>query len=220
MEANFALMTVIVNYGLGSKVLKIARTTGVNGGTILLGRGTVQDKLLTILGINDVRKEIVLMVSEKETAFRCLQIIENKLNLKKEKNGIAFASNVNYFYGSVNKEKLINKKEEVSMYNCIYVIVEKGKAVEVVEAANKGGSKGCTVIEGRGAGIHETSRVFSMEIEPQKDIVMILAEIEITDNIIESIKKELEIEKPGNGIIFVQSVNQTYGMKRPQIEKA
>ncbi len=217
---NFSLMTVIVNYGLGSRVLKIAKSTGVNGGTILFGRGTVQDKLLALLGINDIRKEIVLMVTDNETSSRCLSIVEKKLNLKKEKNGIAFSSNVDYFYGSVNKEKIEMRKEEICMYNCIYVIVEKGRAIEVIAAANKVGSKGCTVIEGRGAGIHETSRVFSMEIEPQKEIVMILAEIEITNDIIESIKKEMNIEEPGNGIIFVQSVTQTYGMKRPQIEKA
>ncbi len=220
MTTNFSLMTIIVNYGLGSKVLKIARSTGVNGGTIALGRGTVQDKLLALLGITDIRKEIVLMVTTAETASRCLPIIEKRLNLKKERNGIAFSSTVGYFYGSVNKEKLEIRKEEICMYNCIYVVVEKGRAIEVVAAANKAGSKGCTIIEGRGAGIHETSRVFSMEIEPQREIVMILAEIEITDDIIESIKKEMNIEEPGNGIIFVQSVNKAYGMKRPQIEKA
>lgn len=219
-QTSFELLTVIVNYGLGSKVLKLARSTGVNGGTIFLGNGTIQDKFLGFLGIHDIRKEVVIMVADRETADRCLPFIEKKMNLKKERNGIAFSTPVSYFFGSINKEEIKYGNEANNMYNCIYVIVDKGHGSEVVDAANKAGSKGCTVINARGAGIHETSKVFSMEIEPQKEIVMILAEIEICEAIIESIKAAMEIEKPGNGIIFVQPVSKTYGMKRSQIEKA
>ena len=220
LQTNYELLTVVVRYGSGSKVLKLAKSTGVKGGTIFLGRGTVEDRILTILGIHDIRKEIVLMVTDSETSLRCMPYIEEKMKLKIKKHGIAFSTPVNYFCGSVNKEKLKNKSEGISMYNCIYVIVDKGRSSEVVDAANKAGSKGCTIINARGSGIHETSKVFSIEIEPQKEIIMILAELEITDQIIESIKKDLELEKPGNGILFVQKVNNTYGMKRPQIEKA
>ena len=44
----FELICVIVNYGLGSKVLKIAKQEGISGGTVLLGKGTVKNRLLEI----------------------------------------------------------------------------------------------------------------------------------------------------------------------------
>jgi nitrogen regulatory protein PII len=51
-----------------------------------------------------------------------------------------------------------------------------------------------------------------MEIEPEKEMVMILSKKDITDAIVSSIRKKLEIDVPGNGIIFVQNVVQSYGI--------
>ncbi len=211
---NLSLMVVIVDFGIGSKVLKLAKKKGVTGGTIFLGKGTVDDKLLDVLGICDTRKEIVLMVAEDRISNATMPFIEEKLKLKEKQNGIGFSSSINYFTGSKNKSNPDNKVEVESMFNCIYVVVDKGRAVDVVDSANKAGSKGGTIINARGSGIHETSKLFSMEIEPEKEVVLILAESEITDNIVKAITEDLEIEKPGNGILFVQSVTNTYGMKR------
>jgi nitrogen regulatory protein PII len=73
--------------------------------------------------------------------------------------------------------------------------------------------KGATIINGRGSGIHETAKLFNMEIEPEKEIVLILAKEDIVKGIVEQISLDLEIEKPGNGIIFIQEVHQTYGIR-------
>ncbi len=35
---------------------------------------------------------------------------------------------------------------------------------------------------------------------------------ESTENIISSIREKLKIDEPGNGIIFIQDVNKTYGL--------
>ena len=39
-EINIELLIVIVNNGLGSKILKYAKQNGITGGTIFLGKGT------------------------------------------------------------------------------------------------------------------------------------------------------------------------------------
>ena len=98
------------------------------------------------------------------------------------------------------------------MYHSITVIVDRGKAEDVIDAATKAGSKGGTIINARGSGIHETSKVFAIEIEPEKEIVLIISKSDKTEDIISSIKEELEIEKPGNGIIFVQNISEVYGL--------
>lgn len=98
------------------------------------------------------------------------------------------------------------------MYNSIFVIVYKGNAELVIEAANKAGSKGGTIINARGAGTHETAKVFAMDIEPEKEIVLILSEVESTQKIVDAINAELKIEEPGNGIVIVQNVSKTYGI--------
>jgi nitrogen regulatory protein PII len=51
-----------------------------------------------------------------------------------------------------------------------------------------------------------------MEIEPEKEIVLIISEEQLTEAIAGSIKEELKIDEPGNGVIFIQEVNKTYGL--------
>lgn len=91
-------------------------------------------------------------------------------------------------------------------------IVDRVKAEDVIDAATKAGSKGGTIINGRGSGIHETKKLFLMDIEPEKEIVIILSEVDLTEAIVSSIRTHLRIDEPGNGIIFVQDVNKTYGI--------
>lgn len=98
------------------------------------------------------------------------------------------------------------------MYQAITVIVERGKAEDVIDAAVKAGSKGGTIIKARGSGIHETSKLFTMDIEPEKEIVLILSEADKTDAIVESIRKDMKIDEPGQGILYVQEVSKTYGL--------
>lgn len=52
------LLTTIVDVGKGSKVLKIARKHGMTGGTIFYGKGAVNDKLLKLLALTDVKKSL------------------------------------------------------------------------------------------------------------------------------------------------------------------
>ena len=92
------------------------------------------------------------------------------------------------------------------------VVVDRGKAEAVTEAAAKAGSRGGTIIHARGSSIHETSKVFSMDIEPEKEIVLIISDMNKTDEITASINEQLQINEPGNGIIFVQDINKAYGL--------
>jgi len=215
-QKEFELICVIVSIGLGSKVIKIAKKNGVTGATVLLGKGTIQSRLLELLGLSsDIRKEIVLMLAEKTTAYYALEKLNEVFKFDKPHHGIAFTTPIKSFYGSHNyKPENIkeNRGVENPMYNAIFVVVDKGNAEDVIEAAEKAGSRGGTIINARGSGIHETSKLFSMEIEPEKEIVLILAENSVTDAIVSSIRENMNIDEPGKGIIFVQSINKTYGL--------
>lgn len=211
----FELICVIVNFGLGSKVIKTAKQSGISGGTILLGKGTVKSSILEFLALTDVRKEIVLLICEKSKADKAMEELDKKFAFAKPKHGIAFSISVSNLLGTRNCEYINNNEGrgvENTMYNAIFTIVDKGKAEAVIDAASKAGSRGGTIINARGSGIHETSKLFSMDIEPEKEIVLILSENKLTESIVASIRDELEIDKPGYGIIFIQDVNKTYGL--------
>jgi nitrogen regulatory protein PII len=208
---------VIVNLGLGSKLLRAAKKHGVPGGTVLMGKGTVSSRILDFLGLSDIRKEIILMVADKKTADQVLEKLDEEFRFEKPNHGIAFTTSICYLAGTRScKFEVLNERRGVdnNMYHAITVIVDRGKAEYVIDAATRAGSTGGTIIHARGSGIHETSKLFSMDIEPEKEIVLILSERDKTGGIVSSIREELKIDEPGQGILYIQDVNKTYGLHK------
>ena len=101
-----------------------------------------------------------------------------------------------------------NKKE----YQLVVTIVEQGNAEDVIECAKKGGAEGGTILTGRGAGIHDTSKILGILIEPEKEVVLTLIEKEKTDFVLEASVEGMELEKPGKGIAFVLDVPKVAGI--------
>jgi len=97
-------------------------------------------------------------------------------------------------------------------YQLIITIVEQGNAEDVIECAKKGGAEGGTILTGRGAGIHDTSKILGILIEPEKEVVLTLIEKEKTEAVLEAIVTGMELEKPGKGIAFVIDVAQAAGI--------
>lgn len=211
----FELVCIIVNFGLGSKVMQTAKKFGISGGTVLIGKGTIKNSLLEFFALANIRKEIVLMVADKKTALQALEQLDKKFKFSKPNHGIAFTLSVGHVLGA-RSCKSDSMKEgrgaEINMHHVITVIVEKGNAEHVIDAATAAGAKGGTIINARGSGIHETSKVFNMDIEPEKEIVIILSKKEKSDDIVSAIRAKLKIDEPGNGIIYIQEVNKTFGL--------
>lgn len=217
LEANeIQLLFVIVNFGLGSKIKKSARKFGITGATVFFGKGTTRSHLLELLELNDIRKEIVLMISDKEKVQSALKGLDEEYHFHKPNHGIAFTINACDLLGvSAYKYcKIRHEKGDMNcMYKAIFTVVDKGKGEDVIEAANKAGSIGGTIINARGAGIHETKKVFSMEIEPEKEIVLIVSKAEQTESISTSIREALKLDEPGHGLIFILDINDVYGLQ-------
>jgi len=75
------------------------------------------------------------------------------------------------------------------------------------------------VLHGRGSGTEETLKLFNMEIEPEKEILLILAKKEECNPIIDALNLNLKLDEPGHGILFVQDINQAYGLYDDELDK-
>lgn len=217
----FRLICVVVNYGEASKVIRYAKQHGVTGATVCLGRGLVNNPLLKSLAVSDVRREIIYMVTDREGSSSVLAALEAKYRFNKPHNGIAFGMPVNAISGTrcYACETIEQPREAKNpMYHLITAVVDKGLAEDVIDAATAAGSRGGTIINARGSGIHETSRVFSMNIEPEREIAMIVSNADKTMDIVTSIRQHLDLDAPGKGIVYVQEVDEAYGLsvEKPQ----
>ena len=81
MDVELELMYIIVNYGLGSKIIKYAKKFGVTGSTICLGIGTIKNSFLEFLAINESRKEIILMAGERKIIYSTMEELNKKFSL-------------------------------------------------------------------------------------------------------------------------------------------
>lgn len=212
---DYELICCIVNNGHGSKVLKIAKNNGVRGGTVFMGGGTVKNKLLEFLDLDDVKKELVFLAAPGEIAHNAAKALAKEMAFHKKNHGIAFTIPLNNLIGSMDNEFDNDSEDRMvndSVYSAIYTVVDRGLGNDVVDAANAAGARGATIIHARGSGIHETGMLFAMQIEPEKDMVMILAKADVRAGIIASIRERLGIDEPGKGIIFTLSVSEAYGL--------
>jgi len=217
--SNIKLLCCIVSVNKGNKVLRLGRKVGLIGGTIFRGNGTISNKILNFLGLYEETKDIVIMATTDEMAKKSLAYIAKEMNFTETGQGIGFILPIKSIFGNIclskvkaEVENVKNVREVNNMYQSIVVIVDRGKGDEVVEAAKKGGARGATIIHGRGSGIHETQKLFAMSIEPEKEIVLIIAKKELKDAITTSINKAMEIEQPGKGILFVQDLEEVVGL--------
>lgn len=210
------LHVVVVDIGMGSKILNEAKKLGVTGGTIFLGRGTVKRPILELLGLDEVKKEIAFMISDKKLINKIHEGLTEKFHLDKPNKGIVFSSPVNRIIGLRNCDEVaddsrIGGREDME-HEVLFIIVERGLGEEVVDAATSAGSRGATIINARGSGIHENEMFFSMNIEPEKEVVMIIIEKEKSDRVIKAIKEAMHIDEPGKGVMFAMDVSKTSGL--------
>ncbi|HHX73876.1 MAG TPA: P-II family nitrogen regulator [Firmicutes bacterium] len=210
------LIVVIVNFGMGSKIIRHAKQHGITGATVVLGKGIVKKPLLEFLELHETRKEIVLMGVAAGKAEPVMAALMEKFQFQKPHHGIAFSIPIVSILGTkllTDAQVQEEREVEVSVYQAIFVIVDKGNAELVIDAAKKAGARGGTIINARGSGIHETAKLFAMEIEPEKEIVLIIADKNLTDAITTAVRNDLEIDKPGKGIVFVQNISRAYGLR-------
>ena len=210
----FEFIICVVNSGHGSKVLKIAKHFGIRSGTIFFGTGLVHNRLLEFLDLDDIRREIVLMAANHEDAQKVSEVLDAEMGFRKPNHGIVFTVPIIYLYGTQIKGTDNNEDRVVAntVYSAIMTVVDRGRGDDVVDASKVAGARGATIIHARGSGIHETEMLFAMQIEPEKDVVIIMAKNEICDDIISSIRSKLNIDEPGTGIIFTLGVSAAYGL--------
>ncbi|MGN9166280.1 P-II family nitrogen regulator [Tissierellaceae bacterium HCP3S3_D8] len=195
--------------------MKLSSELGGIGNTIFLGKGTVKNHILNMLGILDSRKEVFITIIDEKLEDELYDKIINKFSLDRPHHGIAFSMPLKYFLKTdVSKIIWNSEKKGVSSlnYEAIFVIVNKGSVDDVLEAAELAGSTGGTIIHGRGAGTQEKETLFNIQIEPEKEIILILSKVEKTELIVNSIRERLNADEPNSGIIFVMDVSKAVGL--------
>ncbi|MDO5714979.1 MAG: P-II family nitrogen regulator [Tissierellia bacterium] len=217
-QVNKAIYIAVVDDHMASKVMDEARKLGVQGATVFYGTYHQKNKFLNILGLECIRKEIMVCVIDKNIEDELHEILGQKFKINEKHCRFSYSKDLDYTYGLIEKNmkmkegKMINQEINKEEYKAIYVIVDKNSGDHVINLAQQKGAKGATVIHGRGAGVKNQDSIFDLVIEPQKELVLFLVRNDDVEEIVNFLRSELEIDSPNKGIIFIMDVNRVYGL--------
>ena len=98
-------------------------------------------------------------------------------------------------------------------HELVVCIVNAGFAQNVMEAARTAGAKGGTIIRARGSANPEAKEFFNIDIQPNKEIVLILVPKAIKDDVLKAVYKECGLGEDAQGIAFSLPVHRTTTVK-------
>lgn len=239
---SFLILTLILNDHQCHRCTQIFRENRLCDGIILLGQGTVESPTLNLLGIKSQKRELVTLLLEKEKAVRMLDLFSRALQLHAPGHGIAYLSPVisagrftrrkqesgvsecsakpqngalEYTAKQENKAPEHSAKQEgkeEAMFRKLIVIVNRGMAEDVMDIARSAGVGGGTVLHGRGTGSAIAAKLFGVEIEPEKELVLLLMPSALADTVAERLFQELRLDVSGNGILLIEPVLDVRGL--------
>ena len=107
-------------------------------------------------------------------------------------------------------------------FELILCIVNTGFSEAAMDAARKYGAKGGTTMHGRGTASKEAEKIgvdgllivspFNITIQPEKEIIMILATSKIKDQIMKGLYDAVGVNTPAQGIAFSLPVDDVIGI--------
>ena len=212
----YALCVFIVPGDKGSRLVNYMGELGVAGGTIITAKGTSSDKWMQRLQLAENHKDLVFIAAPVDQSNQLMKQVASHFKFEKANRGIGFVMPLQRIVskaGQAHKKQPTERvNEDMQKYQAIYTIVNLGDGGLVVKAAADAGAKGGTIIHGRGAGDGETAKIFAIELEPEKEIVLILVKAEIVDEVCAAILDTVDLEHSKSGILFVQDVISAYGL--------
>lgn len=103
-----------------------------------------------------------------------------------------------------------NKREMVVLtdVSLITAVVQRGKADEVVAAAQEAGAQGATIHYSHGRGVRERLGILGLAVEAKKETIHVIVSSDQANRVFDSIYKAGDFGTPGMGIMWVTPVEK------------
>lgn len=216
------VMITIIDKSLDHKLTDFFKNIHSPMHLITHGYGMAKSEVYDILGFGGPKKIVSISVQPRSLSNQIIGQLHDRIEFNKPGTGIAFTIPINsvsnYLSQLCQKIEIENtlEQEEIKMsthpYSLILTIVNSGSFDQVMEAAKSAGATGGTLLHARGLGSEEAVKFLGITIQPEKDIVLILAPREKHHAIMEKISHEVGINTPGKGICFSIPVNSALGL--------
>ncbi len=186
--------------------------------------GTASSEMLDVLGLGGVDKSLLVSFLPKFSADKMLVKLNKTLKLEAAGSGIAFTlplSGLNNLLFKMLKhleesEEQTEKKGENVMSESKYVmiasVVNQGFSEEVMNAARSAGAAGGTILHSRCAGDQDAVNLWGLNIQEEKEIVMIVADNEHKLDIMKAISEKCGMHSEAKGMVVSLPIDNVVGI--------
>lgn len=219
------LLITVVDYIKEKQLTDMYLANHIPLSLVTHGHGTANSDILDYLGLGETKKNITFSIVAENKLQTIFSQLEKNMHLNQHGNGVAFTlplsciSNVltcldgNYTQecnvGKVYEENVMKSER---MYELIIVIVTQGYKEQTMEAAKAAGAKGGTVVHTKGIGSPEAAKFLEITVQPEKELILILAKREVKSDILASINKAVGMNTKAKGIMFSVPVDEAIGL--------
>ena len=215
------LIVTITRRGEGSKMVDYYKRNKLHYDFICLGMGTATSEILDYLGLEETEKDVVLTMAPKSKIPSVLKGITNHFQLDKPGKGIVFTIPLSSVSARVPQilckpENLVENEETVmendKKFELILTILNRGNVDIVMDAAKSAGATGGTLLHARRVGFEDVENIFGFTIQPEKDILAILAESGNKNAIMKQITEGAGINTESRALVLALPVDEIMGL--------
>ena len=222
------LVFAICDRGKEKKITPFFKSRNALFSLMGLGEGTASSKVLDYLGLGRVDKTFLLSVMPSDDALDVLAKIDDALDLKQPGHGIAFTLPVDSVCVKEDVKTLSlgeegnggDKVTQEFQYALIFAVANRGYSEEVMDAARAAKARGGTVIHGRGTAPSGADQFFGVTLQPEREVIIILASRDTRDDIMKSIVSKAGPGTPANAFTFSVPADNVTGLQSyiPDVE--
>lgn len=214
------VLLTIVERDKGQSLIKVLENLSIPLNFQCVGFGTAPTEMMDIFGLGTKDKDIVLSLATEGAVQEMMSNFGSAFESHKKFGGLMIilstiaASRVltellNH-HTNVSTEKGTGAMKNEHHNNLIIVSMNEGYADSVMQVARKAGATGGTVIKGRLADVELVAEIEPAEIDEGREILLILAPLKTSRQIMEDINREFGINSKANGIITAVPTEKAY----------
>ena len=217
---SLTLLVAICDRVKGRKITGFFNDRGPSFSVMTLGKGTAGSRILNYLGLGETEKVVVFSILPTSEVRDVVEKMDEALDMKRPGHGIAFTLPMDRACAkgtvktiSDSEEDGGSKVEHTYKHELILAVVNRGYNQDVMDAARQAQATGGTIIHAKGFALDGAAKFFGVTLQPEKELVLILAPSERRDDIMQAIAQKAGLRTPAGTVTFSLPVSSVVGLQ-------
>ena len=219
MPKRIKMLLSIVERDKGAKLIKDLKNRNIRLNFQTVGFGTAPTEMMDIFGLGSNDKDIVISLGAEGSVLDLMSNFGATFDTRSKYGGLMIVLNLSaasrvlteiLHFDNKTLEKGNETMKNEHQNNLIVISVNEGFSDEVMKAARKAGATGGTVIKGRLADIEQFAELPSATAEEEREMLLILAPLNIARQIMDDVNREFGLNTEANGTVFAIATEKAY----------